>query len=239
MERDITKLFREKKYHELDSREKEELSELAESEEEFERMRSLFEGIELMKNEEFIPKAQTKSSLDSLFADVHENRKKVIWYNSVLTILYPSDKPIQRRPIVQIAAAAIVLLMMIPFFNSTKIVNDKTQVAKVLKPEIKPIEKNTQEKIKSVESIPAAKSEAETTIETRTMIVVQPTDKDVSSMPSSAGMIVRADLSDEKNTDLKGLDFDHPDGIFEGSVATFSRSAKQQPGVLDLLTAAF
>ena len=40
MERDITDLFRNKKYHELDAQEKSELAELVESEEEFEQMRN-------------------------------------------------------------------------------------------------------------------------------------------------------------------------------------------------------
>ena len=253
MERDITDLFRNKKYHELDAQEKSELAELVESEEEFEQMRNLFDGMAVLKNEAYIPKAETKKSLDSIFNEVHGNKKKTIWYNSVLVVLYPTDKPIQRRPLVQIAAAAVILLLFIPFMNSTKIVADSPQMAKVDEKEVKAhdksvevtqgstekptIETEVKEEQEQTLSMDKRDNDLTSIIDTRSMASEQTTSmKDSpSSVAFGAASPSAMFMEDEATAEF----FTHPDGIFEGSVVSYSRSAKQELGVLDLLTASF
>lgn len=254
MEKEITDLFREKTFHELNELEREQLAELCESEEEFEQMRNLFAGIEAIKAEEFKPKAETKASLDALFA-AQAQKRPVIWYNSLLIALYPQDKPIQRRPLIQIAAALVVVLLAIPFLNKEKLVQESTPIAKVEKKEAvktndesstksavtengsgtkSPIQSFEQQNFTQPESQSGATIEKEdqqmlTTISDISLAESRPEDLEVAMAAPSA----------KSETVTVAKDFNHPDGVFSGTVISYSKSVKQQPAVLDLLTAAF
>jgi anti-sigma-K factor RskA len=253
MEKEITDLFREKSFHELNAEERLQLNDLCESEEEFEQMRNLFIGIEAIKQEEFTPRTETKASLDAIFA-AQTKKRPMIWYNSILVMLYPQDKPIQRRPIVQMAAAVIVVLLMIPFLTYDKIVQQDDQIAKIEKNQEAPktMTKSTKsftemtdtqiqtEKLEAVDLMGDAPIEVRDVIEGKfkedhdfSALISLPEEKLANSEVAAAAPSTRAGAT------AVSADFDHPDGVFSGTVISYSKSVKQQPAILDLLTAAF
>jgi hypothetical protein len=232
MEKELTDLFIEKRYHELSDGEKEQVNELCASEEEFEQMRHVFLGVQLLKNEQFQAKHETKESLDGLFAAVHAPQKKVFWMHSAWLLIYPEDKAFVRKPLVQMAAVALVMLLTVPFLNREKLVDEPLYTSKV-------------EKITRSNS-----TKTDTTEPTNT--AVRPgtqTDSRIPAIPTPAGVVDASDLTasyrigelsaERIETSSVLLDFDHPDGEFKGVTATFSCSAQQQPDVFDLITAAF
>lgn len=252
MEKEIADLLRDKSFHELNADERSQLTDLCESEEEFEQMRNLFIGIEAIKTEEFKPRKETKASLDAIFA-TQSKQRSVIWYNSLLVMLYPQDKPIQRRPIIQIAAAVVLVLLMVPFLTNDKIVQQSNQVAKVEK------KQESQNDLKSAvdnndltvsnESLKVEDSDifaAGKIVETSVADEIVNTEDVIFSSEVS---LAEAELKDDEvavaapsakaEASTTAIAFDHPDGIFTGTVISYSKTVKQQPAVLDLLTAAF
>lgn len=243
MEKEITDLFRYKNYLELDNRERELLNDLCESEEEFEQMKNLFDGIELIKNEKLRPSAKTKSSLDSMFADIHRKDNKVFWYNGTLTMLYPKDKPLQRRPIMQIAAAVVLVIIAIPFLNNDKIDEVKPQLAKVetIQKETEST-KNASNSVNSIEKNPGVDTQENiTSLTASTVLISKDKNETETTIIESVDVPVSMSMASQPELSVVATDelFDHPDGVFEGTEVSFSRSAGQQTGILDLLTAAF
>lgn len=247
----MTDLFREKTFQELNAEEREQLSELCESEEEFEQMRNLFVGLESMKTEKFVPRQETKASLDAIFA-AQTKQRPLYWYNTVLVVLYPQDKPIQRRPIVQVAAAILFVALIVPFLNNDAIVPSNKQLAKV-------IVKEKPKKVGSIikKSLPVSNNEGAQIDQMVGSEVNEINGEDsrreaeISEdlLFTSNGIVATAESQMEELTAAaptvasgamaKMEVFDHPDGIFTGTVIAYSKSVKQQPAVLDLLTAAF
>lgn len=252
MEKDITDLFREKTFHELDAEERSQLTDLCESEEEFEQMRNLFVGIESIKSEEFNPRTETKASLDAIFA-AQSKQPPAFWYNSVLVMLYPQDKPIQRRPIIQIAAAVILVLLMVPFLTNDKIVQPNNQLAKVEKKQETQKEAETEVKKNDLTVENTASKVVDKDVLMSDMVVETRVASDFDNVEdlkfSETVSLAEADLKDEEMTvaapavmpeaGATAMSFHHPDGIFTGTVISYSKTVKQQPAVLDLLTAAF
>jgi hypothetical protein len=250
MEKEITDLFREKTFHELNEQERVQLSELCENEDEFEQMRNLFVGIEAMKREEYTPKAETKASLDAIFASQTRNRT-AIWYNSVLVMLYPVDKPIQRRPLIQIAAAVVLLLVTIPFFTSDRIDSTSPQVAQVKQETIKKKRQEnttveTSDERSSSENktlgSEGSKGDFESTVLKEDEALMVPASREAVSSGALAedlGAAMPMSSIEKSEARVADKDFDHPDGVFSGTVISYSKSVKQQPAILDLLTATF
>ena len=138
MEKELVDIIEDKKFIELTSSERESLKEWCSTEEEFDQLKMVFLGVEQIKRAHVMtPRAETKNSLDSMFGQKHSKIPPVFWYNTVFTVLYPTDKPIQRRPLMQIAAIGILFLLIYPFLSNNKLIETTPQLAKVEEPAAK------------------------------------------------------------------------------------------------------
>ncbi len=241
MEKEITDIFLDKEFHELSASEKEQIKDLCENEEDFEQMRFLFSEMAQMRTQDVQPRDEIKKSLDGIFADVHGSKDRVFWYNTVLTLVYPTDKAVHKRPLVQIAALLAVILLAVPFFRNEEIVKTSTvQVA----------EQKVQNK--------SDENEVESPVQDNspTVITENQTNGSIDRMPTDfsaqdtddigAGMmadvlnedVVRT-MSRAEAAPASGMAFAHPDGVYMGEPAVFSISTADVPEVLDLITAVF
>jgi hypothetical protein len=232
MEQEIVNCILHKSFFELSFQEKEELAEWCASEEEFDQLKNVFLEVERRKEQprEFV-RRETKKSLDELFTRKHL-KSPAFWNLSVLTLLYPKDKSFFRRPIVQLAAVAILLFLAYPFFNSN------------------PLEKKVQ----------FAKNEVATKVSTQPMqkekaaAVIDPIIEDKqnsspvltvsSSLENRSFMVEEVEPSPFERTESladKAGAFDHPDGVYEepAIITHSSLNASKMPEILDLLTAVF
>jgi hypothetical protein len=193
------------------------------------------------------PKAETKNSLDAIFAQKHSKIPPVFWYNTVFTVLYPTDKPIQRRPLMQIAAIGLLFLFVYPFVSNNKLIETTPQLAKVEEPTIKEELKGlSSEKDKTiVENLDENITESPVTRVQESTIEMSPGVEGLTfSSPepavASATYSWTTDARVDASLSLTGAVSDHPDGIFIGSSTnSFSQAASSQPAVFDLLTATF
>jgi hypothetical protein len=238
MKKDLKDLMDQKRVKDLDEEEKVMLEDLAGSEEDLTGLKELFGEIDHIGGERFESRPETKRSLDSIFDNTYRDKKRVIWYNTVLVALYPTEKPLYRRPALQIAALLTIALLTVPLFNNVEVTNDQL-IAKQEVPvqeEVKPTEKKDKTVVapqvtetKSIETtaerLPVAPPSSPTEFK---IIAEAAAEESVPSMVASAGAAL-----------LEDKVFDHPDGIYRGTTAEVSRSARKNLNVLDLLTPAF
>jgi hypothetical protein len=86
----------------------------------------------LQRKSELEPKKQTKESLDALFMKKHSMGKSVSLSNSILRTIYPIDKEFYKRPLVQLAALIVIVLLVVPFLNAPdKLISSQNQVANI------------------------------------------------------------------------------------------------------------
>lgn len=239
MEKELVNTVLEKEFNELSSNERVALNDYCSSEEEFEQLKMVFLSVEALKKSETVqPRVETKNSLDDIFAQKHGHKPRAIWYNSALVLLYPTEKTFVKRPLVQIAAVALLLLLAYPLVNSTKIQDQlETQLAevKVEKENVKPsTAKTSNPESESTFVEPAI----EQTVHTRS-VDMEPIYEDV--------MVAEAEMSVEEYRSEPEVVYtavpaiaERPDGIYTGSsIVTFSQPASAQPQVFDLLTTTF
>lgn len=240
MEKELIDLIAEKNFEQLNAAERESLGEWCASEEEFQQMKDLFFGLEVLKNEARItPRQETKKSLDDIFASTHSEPKTILWYNSLWMTVYPKDKAVFRRPLIQMAAAVVLLVLISPLFFQTAIETGKIQTAKneVKQVEEPKIENNLTKQTKSL-NIPESKLNVAQIVE-KQVVVVKVKNVRAAEMAED---LKREDVefAAVEPSVSAGAVFDHPDGIFkEEKTIAFSQAAKDQPGFLDLLTATF
>jgi hypothetical protein len=242
MEKELVDLIAEKNFDQLNATEREALGEWCASEEEFQQMKDLFFGLEVLKNEaRLTPKQETKKSLDDIFAATHAEPKTILWYNSVWMTVYPKEKAVFRRPLIQMAAAVVLLVLISPLFFQTAIYTGKVQSAKneVKQVEEPKIENNLPKQTDvEVKSTPVGNT-ATAQVADKEVLVAHDEDLRSSEM---VDVLKREDVefASVAPSVAAGAVFDHPDGIFIGEKSiAFSQAAKDQPGFLDLLTATF
>lgn len=237
MEKILVDKVLKKQFIELSTIEREELKEWCSSEEEFDQLKMVFKGVERYKaSETLLPKAETKRSLDDLFAQQQAKIAPVIWYNSILVSVYPKDKPMVQRPLVQIAAIALVLLMVYPFLFKEQFSGQKQQLAQVEKEsnDVPKPAKDVQEEAMQQPSEIVNEPIAFTTVESDEM----PFASDFEDAAMSSGEVSLAD-KDVEFTNAPAMST-HPDGIFIGtSTVSYSQPASAQPAIFDLLTTTF
>lgn len=242
MEKELVDLIAEKNFDQLNATEREALGEWCASEEEFQQMKDLFFGLEVLKNENRLtPKQETKKSLDDIFAATHAEPKTILWYNTVWMTVYPKEKAVFRRPLIQMAAAVVLLVLISPLFFRTAIETGKVQTVKneIKQVEEPKIENNLPKQTDvEVESTPVGNTTI-AQLADKDVLVAQDEDLRSSEM---VDVLKREDLefATVAPAVAAGAVFDHPDGIFkEEKTIAFSQAAKDQPGFLDLLTATF
>lgn len=228
MEKELTNIVLQKSYIELSMDERSELMEWCSSEEEYDQLKQVFIEVEAMKKSQTeTVRPETKKSLDALFAEKHA-QPAMFWNKPVVVLLYPREKSIQRRPLVQIAAAALLLLLAYPILQTSP-VNPERILAKI------------DVKTGSQKELPFSDSEVSVSKKTKEAKTKQPLMASLSVVDDQ--VVDHQELTNRE--DVSGMSaapmFDHPDGIFAGDEvqATFSVPASEQPDMLDLLTASF
>lgn len=233
MEKDIVDIVKEKAFIELSEHERAELKEFCATEDEYNHLKHVFMSVEAMPANDPQPKKETKDQLDHLFHQTHP-KSAPVWYNSVLTVIIPKEKPIYRQPLLQVAAVALLVLLTVPLFNSN-LTNTSDKLAVVdmeLLEEKDEVEVVTNEVVS--EDQPELKEEEiatnhELLQERNQQITFTDMSEDEISVAPVTAMNAEPAVSD------------HPDGVFVGSVETISYSipTNEQPELLDLLTTAF
>ncbi|PWL29590.1 MAG: hypothetical protein DCO96_07470 [Fluviicola sp. XM-24bin1] len=223
MKKDLIDIIMEKEFHALSQAEREELASYCSNEDEYNQMRDVFIGVEQMTWDHPQPKAETKQRLDDLFDSTYPKAAPV-WYNSVLAVVVPNEKPLHRQPLAQIAAVALIAFLTIPFFGSDSEITEKPaasqQLAQVEKPATTPssdVKADPENEVKNEEPI------VEEDPITRS--------NDVPVLVASAEPMPGAPSVGATSAGSSG----HPDGVF----IAVSQPASEAPEMFDLLTATF
>jgi hypothetical protein len=130
----------QKEFEELTPSEKKSLEGLCDSEETFNHLKKImvhvenYSKINLDINE---PSDRVKNKLDDLFEQVYKEKKE---RKPLIRLLYPREKKIIQRPIVQIAALFIVFILTIPILRdraegNTTIAHHKSMEKKTINQE--------------------------------------------------------------------------------------------------------
>lgn len=158
MEKKIQDIIENNTFDQLSEQALLELKDWCTTRDEFNQLKQLFETLStLQQKSELEPKKQTKESLDALFMKKHSMGKSASLSNSILRTIYPIDKEFYKRPLVQLAALIVLVLLVVPFLNAPdKITNNLTKVA-ALKTEN--ITDNKEKSVKNSETISGLKKE--------------------------------------------------------------------------------
>lgn len=158
MEKKIQDIIENNTFDQLSEQALLELKDWCTTRDEFNQLKQLFETLStLQQKSELEPKKQTKESLDALFMKKHSMGKFASLSNSILRTIYPIDKEFHKRPLVQLAALIVLVLLVVPFLNAPeKITSNLTKVA-ALKTET--ITDNKENSVKNSETISGLKKE--------------------------------------------------------------------------------
>lgn len=158
MEKKIQDIIENNTFDQLSEQALLELKDWCTTRDEFNQLKQLFDTLStLQQKSELEPKKQTKESLDALFMKKHSMGKSASLSNSILRTIYPIDKEFYKRPLVQLAALIVLVLLVVPFLNAPdKITNNLTKVA-ALKTEN--ITDNKEKSVKNSETISGLKKE--------------------------------------------------------------------------------
>lgn len=256
MEQELVDIIMTKSFEELTEKERLSLNEWCSDRDEYEQLKLVFRGIQGYRSETHTePASSVKESLDSLFESTYGERSK----RSVFSVLYPTDKSIAMRPLVQIAALALLVFLTIPFFKNDSKLILPDQHAKSQKPDSSKdtlkrntdkredpilvaqstVSKESEAKVKGAIGISPAEEVIEAQIEA---YISADTDQSMNTMVATFSGNVAAPAvavsADKLTRDTQGSD--HPDGIYDSKkVVRFSASVNDQKSVLDLITAAY
>jgi hypothetical protein len=222
MKKDLIDTIMEKEFHALTDSERSELASVCSSEEEFNQLKDVFIGVEQMAAVTPIPKAETKQRLDDLF-DATYPKAAPVWYSSVLAVVIKQGKPVHRQPLLQVAAIALIVLMVVPFWSSNAELLDAPNQFAEAKESVDVPYSGTRETGK-----PLAEAKNFTPVEIEAP-EVQPISEPM--LVASANAVV----SSQTLTDATSPGSNHPDGVF----VAVSQPASENPEMFDLLTATF
>ena len=252
MREDFTEHIFKKSFSELTAEEKNSIAEWCTSEEEFEQMASvihLSEGIRI--ENQFEPTVATKDSLDALFMQRHPKAISSNWYGAVMAVINPAEQVFYRRPLMQVAAILCVILIALPFLfdNGISTPTQKNEGSISAENERAPMQKKIKE-TKKEEAVKSNREEAAAILQASTDIPSEQIES-TASFSNSAEMSF-SEVMDEPvavammveeapamRIATKSEAYSHPDGIYSGVPVKYSLSAKDKPGLLDLITVAF
>ncbi len=153
MEKELKDILLHRSYETLTPTERTKYTEWFADEVEFEQLKMTVLGAEMFRrNERVQPRPETKQRLDALFAEKHASKKVPFWYNGALAVLYPENKPFYRRPLIQVAAMLVVVLLTIPFL--TTVDRQEQRLAKAEVPETEqPVVAEPEPEMKETQSV--------------------------------------------------------------------------------------
>lgn len=116
MTQEVEEIIKSKTYFELTDEELVQVSEFAQNEEEFIQMKWFLTATgEAMASEKIEAPKQLKAGVMKHLAE--SRKQKGFWLNSVGGFLLPEGKPVYRKPAVQLAVAASLIIGLVLFFN--------------------------------------------------------------------------------------------------------------------------
>lgn len=145
MEKELIDIVKTKKFVELSSTEKENLSEWVQTEEDFESMKFLYLGMEEMLEENY-PSENVKNSLDKLFAETHPQPS---FFAVLFLFLFPPQKSLWFKPGFQIGTSlAFAFLIFFAFSPSQDFQKEEAKplTAELKKEEINSVKKQVEKK---------------------------------------------------------------------------------------------
>lgn len=226
---DIFDRIRTQAFADLTEADRIELQEVCSTQEEYEELQRVLIHTEQIKDAGVQPGRETKERLDQLFADTYLS-KRPLWYNSVLALIAPKEKPIYRQPLIQLAALALLVLLVVPLFDRDPVIPVR-QVAEYA-PDTKQQEVN-----KAAES-PLSEVEV---LENEGVSPIRENDAFAQEDPfqdsNNSGHAERVEAAVAQAQMMST----HPDGVFMGteSKTVFSQSGTDTDDLLLLLTAAY
>ncbi|MGM0479031.1 MAG: hypothetical protein ACQERC_07385 [Bacteroidota bacterium] len=117
MNEHIEQLFKTRSFNALTSSEREEISEWATTEEEFEQMKQLFIAAEYVAEKKMKkPRSSVKRRLDRRFQQRQQYHKVNSWRRLLMT-LWPLEQPLFLRPALQIGVVVLVVALILPIFD--------------------------------------------------------------------------------------------------------------------------
>lgn len=264
MEQELVEIVIQKSFIELSNDERIELSEWCTSEEEYDQLKNVFLEVERMKVKQTASvRPETKKSLDAIFSEKH-HKAPVFWNNSVMTLIYPLEKPPHKRPLIQVAAVALLFLFAYPIINNNSVSPAKqlahneipekkqgkgTDMSKMILENKEEASKKEVAKNKVHQPILTASNDFSSSYKTSKNPLVGADDLNsanltygftTSTANTSPSISSSSVVQQWGRTDAVLIDGDHPDGLFEGEViSVFSESVDEDPEVLDLLTVTF
>lgn len=262
MEQDIFDSIKLKNFNELNEMERVEIAEFCSNEVEFNEYKAFLLNVDQMNtntlaSDEMQPAEGVKSKLDDLFAAQFSTQAqpRTLWSS-----LYPTEKVIWMRPLVQIAAIFLLFLGMLPLLINNQLENTNTQLAKhEVKVESKDgfkesEEQATEEKLNTVMDAEMNENESDVLRNEQQM---EASNRSGLQFDSDESILqeVSSDyrLKDEVSRPIsfaskqqpasRAFSGDHVDGVFSGGSvqleSNYSVPISKQPELLDLLTAAF
>lgn len=252
--KDVFDIIAERNFDQLNQEEQSLVAEVCANEDEFLQMKQvLLQVADMNAVQQEAPSPKVKASLDDIFAAQNFPKTAPIWYNKLWVAVYPQDKKMYQRPLIQVAAVLLLIVGILPMMMNTDF-ETAPSIAKLEKPVQESKKEETlvteNDEVKSREKSEGELSKSETILEEQEMNVAedmrtdQPnsffTDKDrletyrsKSAEPSIAPMTSMAEAKSLIN---------HPDGVFNGGITVsdkYSVTVSEQPEILDLLTATF
>ncbi|MEY4603391.1 MAG: hypothetical protein RIT43_683 [Bacteroidota bacterium] len=240
MEKECVEIIRSKSFEELSSEELNMLSEWCANKEEFEGLKLVFTGVDILREENHTNNSdKTKASLDQLYAEKHRKRDERKLY-----------------PLLMVAAVTIFVFLTYVFWNKKEttytarekqdVVNSEKRV-KVKKPTNSPKEQEIKKESvliaensdSFVYNDPAQKA-ASGSYEESTSGEVDIQAMDTTSEVSYTFSVTQPESSAMPTARSEEPDFSHPDGIYNGrKMVKKSVSLKEEQNILDLITPAF
>jgi hypothetical protein len=249
MEKELEQLILNNEYYMLNAEEKASLAEWCANEDEFLQLKQVFMQLEgLTTANTFVPKRETKQSLDDLFAAKHQKSNRVIWLNGLGSVLYSKEKPLYQRPMAYAAAIGIIALLTTPFlFDNTP--TKKPALAEAQEKQQKQQKTSTEPNVKQQE---AMKEEPKTfihaEIESDLMFadaeIEHVANDEVYAMESVSVSEIAVAEPAALSRSMADENWTHVDGIRQNTAkeknkTTASSPVSAHPSVLDLLTATF
>lgn len=244
MGRDIIDIIKEKEYHQLTSDERDEVKEICTNEEEYYQMKSIFLSVDSFSEEGLMPSGKTKERLDELFIATYPKASPV-WYNSVLAVVVPKDKPIYRQPLFQLASACM-LLFLVFYIPNVNLTDSSMKMAQAEQVDEEPIftespsvvdAPKTENKLTEADDVLNDQQRVIMESETRTVTVFDRSE----AVEESLDELSSSFASGTSSPSIAPLSV-HPDGVFVGNMndeSSVSMSAAESADLLDLLTATF
>jgi hypothetical protein len=127
MEQEIKNIIITQNFSALSQKELDLIEEWCTNEEEFDALKYMLSEVEgIVSEEKIVASPKTKVSLDKLFEAKHKKRGGIIYQ------MYPRDKHLVQRPLVQLAAACLLFFIALPFFqNESQMISEPAQIAEL------------------------------------------------------------------------------------------------------------